>query len=68
MSISRVNIWPRSNGFLKKSEEKKLVIWRKKKVIFSSLFSIILRPTVTADLIIEVISKLKVESTNDSKG
>lgn len=67
MSISRVNIWPRSKWVLKKSEEK-ISDLAQKKVIFSSLFSIILRPTVTADLIIEVISKLKVESTNDSKG
>lgn len=66
MSISRVNIWPRSKGFLK--SEEKISDLAQKKVIFSSLFSIILRPTVTADLIIEVISKLKVESTNDSKG
>lgn len=66
MSISRVNIWPRSNGVLK--SEEKISDLAQKKVIFSSLFSIILRPTVTADLIIEVISKLKVESTNDSKG
>lgn len=66
MSISRVSIWPKSSGFLK--SEEKISDLAQKKVIFSSLFSIILRPTVTADLIIEVISKLKVESTNDSKG
>lgn len=39
-----------------KSEEK-ISDLAQKKVIFSSLFSIILRPTVTADRIIEVISK-----------
>ncbi len=54
MSILLESIW-RKFDCLFKSEEK-LVIWRKK-VIFSSLFSIILRPTVTADRIIEVISK-----------
>jgi hypothetical protein len=66
MSTSRVNIWPKSSVFLK--SEEKISDLAQKKVIFSSLFSIILRPTVTADRIIEVISKLKVESTNDSKG
>lgn len=66
MSTSRVSIWPKSSGFLK--NEEKISDLAQKKVIFSSLFSIILRPTVTADRIIEVISKLKVESTNDSKG
>lgn len=66
MSTSRVSIWPKSSGFLK--SEEKISDLAQKKVIFSSLFSIILRPTVTADRIIEAISKLKVESTNDSKG
>lgn len=66
MSTSRVSIWLKSSGFLK--SEEKISDLAQKKVIFSSLFSIILRPTVTADRIIEVISKLKVESTNDSKG
>lgn len=66
MSTSHESIWPKSSGFLK--SEEKISDLAQKKVIFSSLFSIILRPTVTADRIIEVISKLKVESTNDSKG
>ncbi len=66
MSISQENIWLKSTCF-KKSEEK-ISDLAQKKVIFSSVFSIILRPTVTADLIIEVISTMKVESTNDSKG
>lgn len=66
MSISQESIWRKSAGF-KKTEEK-ISDLAQKKVIFSSVFSIILRPTVTADLIIEVISTMKVESTNDSKG
>jgi hypothetical protein len=66
MSISQESIWLKST-FFKKTEEK-ISDLAQKKVIFSSVFSIILRPTVTADWIIEVISRKKVESTNDSKG
>lgn len=55
MSILLASIWRKFDCLLK--SEEKISDLAQKKVIFSSLFSIILRPTVTADRIIEVISK-----------